>query len=171
MSDFDGFLFDELSEFKKDLLRSVKEMYPKETDTFLKEEARKLRTGVKSKAKKLIGSSKKIRRYWNGKKSYHQSFKVGKIYIYSKTDKCIRTYSSNNVAHLLEYGHWNVPRSISRPTTKLARIEHKKSVQKSGYTAGRYPMLLAEIDFKTQFALDTNDFLYQFVDDTCNGKF
>ena len=32
----DGFLFDELSDFKKDLMRDIKENFPKETEKFIK---------------------------------------------------------------------------------------------------------------------------------------
>lgn len=37
----DGFLFDELSEFKKDIMRNINNVYPDETKKFLKEEAKK----------------------------------------------------------------------------------------------------------------------------------
>ena len=38
----EGFLFDELSEAKKDILQSISEIFPEESSQFIKEEARKL---------------------------------------------------------------------------------------------------------------------------------
>lgn len=165
-----GFLFENLSEAKKDLMRSVKEMYPKETAKFLKEQATKLRKVSRKVAKQEVGTSKGKKKNWIASKGYHQKFKIGKIYVYGENDKCIRVYNSAPHSHLVEYGHINIPRGTKRATTRKGRIEQAKNRKGSGITLGRYVFTLTEIEYKSQFLSDTNDFLYQFVDDTINGK-
>ena len=163
MSDFDGLLFDDLSEFKQDLLRSVNEIFPKETNKFLKDEAKKLLKNVKKDAKRNVGTSKGIKPNWIATKSYHGRFKVGKLYIYSENDKCIRVYNTAPHAHLIEQGHRQVPRG--------ERGKSNIGGKGKGWTEGKFVMLMAQIAFKTQFETDVNEFLYKYVDDTCNGKF
>lgn len=165
-----GFIFDSLTEAKKRLLLGANELYPKETDKFLKDEAKKLRKETKKTAKKEVGTSKGSKKNWDKKKSYHQRFKIGKIYTYSENDKCIRVFNSARHAHLVEYGHANVPRGEKRATTRQGRKEQLKTRSVTGYTLGRYVMYLTETEFATQFMLDADDFLYQFVDDTIFGK-
>lgn len=165
-----GFLFDSLVDTQKDLMRAVKESFPKETEKFLKEQAKKLRKKVKKVGRQEVGTSKGTKKNWTAKKSYHQKFKIGKIYVYAENDKCIRVYNSAPHAHLVEQGHVNIPRGTKRATTRLGRIEQLKNRKGTGMTLGRYVFTLAEIEYKSQFLSDTNEFLYQFVDDTVNGK-
>ena len=54
----EGFLFDELSEFKQNLLRDIKENYPKETEKFIKKEATKVAKVARKIAKREVGTSK-----------------------------------------------------------------------------------------------------------------
>ena len=50
----EGFLFDELSEFKQNLMRDVQKNFPKETEKFIKQEAGKLvKVARKLQKKKL----------------------------------------------------------------------------------------------------------------------
>lgn len=166
----DGFLFDGLSELRKNLMLSAKEKYPKETDKFMKQEAKKLLKSAKKLAKKTVGTSKGQRKNWVKEKSYHQKFKIGKIYVFGENDKCIRIYNSARHAHLVEYGHAGVPRGTKRATTRAGRAEQLKKRKITRYVEGKFVFLDTELDFKTEFELDCNDFLYQFVDDTINGK-
>ena len=53
-----GFLFDSLVDTQKDLMRAVKESFPKETEKFLKEQAKKLRKKVKKVGRQEVGTSK-----------------------------------------------------------------------------------------------------------------
>ena len=64
----EGFLFDELSEVKQDILRSIKKLYPKESENFLKKEAKKLLKTTKKVAKKEVGTSKDTKKNWDEKK-------------------------------------------------------------------------------------------------------
>jgi len=157
-----GFIFDSLTDAKKRLLLGANELYPKETDKFLKDEAKKLRKVHKKTAKKEVGTSKGSKKNWDKKKSYHQRFEVGKIYIYGEKDKSIREYNNAPHAHLIELGHAQVPRG--------KKGHSNRGGIPNGYTIGRYVMYLAETEFKTQFMLDADDFLYQFVDDTIFGN-
>lgn len=165
-----GFLFEALSDAKKDLMRAAKEKFPKETEKFLKEQATKLRKKSRKVGRQEVGTSKGKKTNWIPQKSYHQKFKIGKIYVYGESDKCIRVYNSAPHAHLVEFGHVNIPRGTKRATTRKGRIEQLKNRKGSGLTLGRYVFTLAEIEYKSQFLDDTNTFLYQFVEDTINGK-
>lgn len=165
-----GFLFNELSEAKQNLMRAAKEKFPEETKEFLKEQAKKLRQKARKIGKRDVGTSKNKKKNWISQKSYHQKFKIGKIYIYGESDKCIRVYNSASHGHLVEYGHVNIPRGTKRATTRKGRIEQLKNRKGTGITLGRYVFTLAEIEHTTQFLEDANMFLYQFVDDTINGK-
>lgn len=187
MSDFDGLLFDDLSEFKKDLLRSVNQAFPEATNEFLKDEAKKLRKAVKKEAKHSVGTSKGKKLNWDKQKSYHNKFKIGKIYVYSENDKCVRVYNSAFHSHLIEQGHVQVPRGKSGLRAKAGsgrKLDRWNAVDGeqprsgksnkggngNGFTEGKFVMLMSQIAFKTQFETDVNEFLYRFVDDTCNRK-
>lgn len=134
----EGFFFDELSEFKKDLMREVKELFPKETEKFLKDEAKKLTKKQRQIAKQEVKSTGK-----GGDKSYHKKFKVGKIYTYDG-DKCVRSYNGSPHAHLIENGH---------------KTQNGKFVQ------GRYILKISQNEFKTEFAKDCDRFLGEYFDE------
>lgn len=167
----DGFLFGELTDLQKDMMRGIDELFPKETNKFLKEQATKLRKRTKIVAKRYVGTSKGKKKNWVSSKSYHQKFKIGQIYHYEDDDKNIRTYNNSQHGHLLEYGHWNVSKNIKRPTTRQARKIHQKTVKPTSFTKGYGVLKLAENEYSSLFLSDANEFLYQFVDDTVNGKF
>jgi len=90
----EGFLFDELSEAKKDILRSISKVYPEESGKFVRDEAGKLLKVAKKVAKQEVGTSKGKKKNWDEKKSYHKRFKVGKKYKYDN-DMCCRAYNSS----------------------------------------------------------------------------
>lgn len=134
----DGFYFDELSEFRQDLLKEVNRVFPEETNKFLKDEAKALSKIQKQIARQVVGTTEK-----SGDKSYHKKFKVGKIYFFSG-EKAIRAYNSSPNAHLIEYGH---------------KTENNK------FISGRYVLKASENQFKDDFFKDTEEFLFKFVDD------
>lgn len=138
----DGFLFDELSNFKKDLFRSINEKYPDETKKFIKKEAKKVALKAKDIANKQVNKKTGL---------YHKSFKSGKVYKYGENDTCCRAYNSAPHAHLIEYGH-----------VQKGKI--------NSFTPGKMIFKQAEIESITEFLDDCENFLTQFVDDTCRGK-
>lgn len=156
----EGFLFDELSEFKQDILRSIDKDYPQETAKFIKEEAGKLKKVAQKTARKEV--KRKSGRYF-------KSFKVGKKYKYDN-DTCIRAYNNAPHAHLIEYGHVNVPRGEKRATTRKGRAEQAKNRKGVSFTLGAYVFNIAELDFRSQFFDDCELFMIQYVDNTVQGK-
>ena len=164
----EGFLFDELSQAKRDILRSISKAYPKESDKFLKDEAKKLLKVTKKVAKKEVGTSKGKKKDWEASKSYHRKFKVGKKYKYD-TDDCIRVYNSAPHAHLIEYGHRQIARGLKRATTREDRKNDSRPV--GGFVLGKYVFDFAQLEFTEPFKDDCEAFMYQFVDDTVKGKY
>lgn len=165
----DGFLFGELSEFKQNLMRDIKENFPKETEKFIKNEARKCMKVAKKIGKKEVGTSKDTKKNWIESKSYHKGFKVGKIYKYGN-DLCCRAYNKSPHAHLIEYGHVNVPRSSKRATTRAGRAEQAKQNRGTGFTLGKLIFKKAELEFITEYLNDAEEFMYQYFDETSKGK-
>lgn len=139
----DGFFFEELSEFKQDLLREASEVFTKETETFLKKEGRKLSNIQKNIAKQDVGTTGK-----NGDKSYHKRFKVSKIYG-NQGDKFLKALNSSPHAHLIEYGH--------------------KSTN-GKFVPGRYVMKSSENQFKHEFEKDCDEFLGEYFDEIGEHK-
>ena len=134
----DGFFFEELSDFKKDLLREAGKVFKKETETFLKQEARKLSNIQKKIAKQDVGTTGK-----NDDKSYHKRFKVSKLYG-TEYEKFIKALNSAPHSHLIEYGH---------------KTQNGKFVQ------GRYVIKSSENQFKNEFVDDCDKFLSEYFDD------
>ncbi len=92
-----GFYFDELEDFKKDLLQKSLKNFPNETNKFLRKSQQGLCVEMRQQAKRLV---KKKTGY------YHKSFKVGKIYE-KDGNLCGRAYNNARHAHLIETGHKN----------------------------------------------------------------
>jgi len=151
----DGFLFDELSEFKQDIMRSIKDIFPKETKKFIKTEAKKISKVAKKIAKKEVGTSKDTKKNWEESKSYHKKFKTGKVYKYAENDYCVRAFNSAPHAHLIEYGHIMADHQ-GKPTGTFVQ---PKLIYKQ-----------AEIEFMSQWLYDCEDFMTQYVEHTTKGK-
>ena len=166
----DGFLFDELSEFKKDIMRNIKEVFPEETKKFIKKEAQKLTKVAKKIAKREVGTSKGEKENWQASKSYHNKFKAGKVYKYAENDACCRAYNSAPHAHLIEYGHVNVPRSSARATTREGRKEQASQSRGTGFTMGKLIFKQAEMQFLSEYLNDAEEFMYKYFDETSKGK-
>ena len=143
----EGFLFNELSEFKKDLMRDIKQNFPKETAKFIKIEAGKASKVAKKIGKNKVGTSKGTKKDWVESKSYHKGFKVGKTYKYGN-DLCCRAYNKSPHAHLIENGH----------------------VSGTGFVKGRFVFKSAELEFTNEYIKDAEEFMFQYFDDTTQGK-
>ena len=113
--------------------------------------------------------SKGTKKNWIESKSYHKGFKVGKTYKYSD-DLCCRAYNKSPHAHLIEYGHVNVPRSSKRATTRAGRAEQATQNRGTGFTMGKLVFKLAELEFLTQYLDDAEAFMFQYFDETTSGK-
>jgi|GEM_PF-869034 len=169
MSTQEGFLFSELSEFKQHLMQDIKENFPKETEKFIKQEASKCLKVAKKIARKEVGTSKGKKKNWIESKSYHKGFKVGKPYKYAN-DLCCRAYNKSPHAHLIEYGHVNVPRSSKRATTRAGRAEQASMKRGTGFTMGKFIFKDAEIEFINDFLNDAEMFMYKYFDNTVDMK-
>lgn len=148
-----GFLFDELSEFKQNLIKEVQEKFPKEYEKFLKDEAKTIKKTAQKIAKKEVKQGDLHTRY-NKKKqkeistNYHKNFKIGKKYNYDG-NVCIRVFNSARHAHLIENGH--------------VLYSHGKPV---GFVLGKMVFKITEYESKTQFLNDAEKFLYEYFDRT-----
>jgi len=151
----DGFLFDELSDFKQNIMRDIQKKFPDETSKFIKSEAKKLSKVAKKIAKREVGTSKDEKKNWQADKSYHKRFKTGKVYKYAENDYCVRAFNSAPHAHLIEYGHIMTDHQ-GKPTGKFI---FGKSIYKQ-----------AEIEFMSQWLYDCEDFMTQYVEHTTKGK-
>lgn len=163
----EGFLFDGLSEAKKDILRSINKAYPDESGKFVKKEAQKFSKVAKKVGKQKVGTSKGSKKDWDANKSYHKKHKVGKKYKYDG-DTCCRAYNASSHGHLLEYGHLNIPRGQKRATTREGRKNDKRKAV--SYTQGAYVYDIASLEFEPEFKDDCEKFMLDYVDDTINGK-
>ncbi len=150
-------------------MRSIKNDFPKESENFIKNEAYKCLTVARKVAKKEVGTSKGKKKNWNEKKSYHKKFKVGHTYEYAN-DLCCRVYNNSPHAHLIEYGHVNVPRGNARATTRAGRAEQAKQQRGTGFTQGKLVFKLAELEFMSQYLSDAEKFMFQFFDNTTGSK-
>lgn len=162
MSMQEGFLFDELSDYLQNFLRDMMKKFPEEAEAFLKTESQKCLNVARKVAKKEVGTSKGKKKDWIDKKSYHKGFKVGKPYKYS-SDMCRRVYNKSPHAHLIEYGHMNVPRSSKRATTRAGREQQKRerAQGKNTFTLGKFVFKTAEMEFSEQFYLDADKFMHE----------
>jgi len=150
----DGFLFDELSDFKKDILRNIAKVYPEEAKDFIKTEAKKVLKITKKIARKQVGTSKGKKKKWVETKSYHKRFKVGKPYKYAENDLCVRAFNSSRHGHMIEYGH--------------IQTDHDKNPT-GHFVLGNFIFKQAEIEFLTQYLNDCEEFMGKFVENTVKG--
>lgn len=150
-----GFDFSELTEFKKDLMNELKKDLPKDVQKFLDKEKREFLKEVKKTAKSNVKKDKGL---------YLRSLKSGKTHINKKSgDIYTKVYADETIAphaHLIEYGHINVPRG-------------KKGKSNAGgtgktFTAGKFVFKKAEMNFKSAYENDTEEFLGEYFSDKIN---
>lgn len=156
-----GFLFDDLSDLKKNLLRDIKDKFPEDSKKFIKSEAQKAKKLAQKIGKKRVGTSKGLKKNWSAEKSYHKRWKSGKVYKFSADDMCCRVYNSAPHGHLIELGHANIPRGTKRATTLKGRIGQKKLQKASGYTLGKLVVAETEVEFTSQWRDDAERFIYE----------
>ena len=150
----DGFIYDELSDFRKDLLNQINNLYPKESKNFIWAEGRKLQKLQKKIAKQDVGTTGK-----SGDKSYHKKFKCTKP-TKNGDDLYVKAHNIAPHAHLLEYGHFQVPRGKKGQSNKGGRP--------NGWTEGKYVMKKSEMQFSKTYQEDCEKFLYKYFDDIGN---
>lgn len=151
----DGLDFSELTKFKKELMEDIAQEFPKETQKFIDKEKRKLLREVKKTAKANIGKK-------TG--NYYKSLKAGKTH-YNKKSKDIyaKVYADARIAphaHLIEEGHFNIPRGESKK--KIARRSGKGG-QAKGFTLGKHIFKKAELAFQSTYEKDVEEFTSKFI--------
>ena len=91
-----GFNCDELTDFGEELVREAND-FKKQTDQFMRNEAKTL-------CRRMIARAKKA--YTSKTGNYFAGFKPGrKVYAWDDAQFNVRVYNSMPHAHLLEYGH------------------------------------------------------------------
>jgi len=145
----DGFLFNQLSEFKQELFRSIQADFPEETNKFLSENAQNFKKQVQKTANREVKKGEAKVNYKGKSVNYHKKFKVGKKY---KRDEslCIRVYNGARHAHLIEQGH--------------VMTDHKGKPLK--FVSGKYVFKQAEIEFLPEFEDNVEKFMFEYFDKT-----
>lgn len=136
-----GFYFDEMENFKKDLLQKTAKNFPDETNKFLKSQQNGLCKEMQKVAKQVVkhtGKKSGSKFY----KDYHKSFKVGKIYE-RDGNLCGRTYNNARHAHLIETGHKN---------------------KDGSWQEGKHVMEISKTNYKDTFYKEVEDFLFNEID-------
>lgn len=138
----DGFKVDELDQFTLKLIKLADKTMPKEINKFMKNEANKLNSRAKKKARKEVKKD-------TG--NYMKGFKKGKkVYEYGDTKYNIRVYNSAPHAHLIEYGH--------------EIVGHKPNKKQSGYVKGKFILENASKEFEKDFVKDIYDLAGNLLD-------
>lgn len=116
----DGFVCSELFAFASELQDGGKET-EKKVKKLLRDQGTKLRRKTAQKARAEVHKQAVHRKGFDrAAGTYHKSIKRGKLYYRGKA-ACIRVYSSDAVAHLLEYGWRPKARDGSRGTFQSGR--------------------------------------------------
>lgn len=157
----EGFFFDELSDFKKELMLEAKELFPEETKKFIKKEGRALSKKAKNIAKQIIGTAKGIKKDWKYKTSYHAGFDSSKVF-FSNGDICCKAFNHAPHAKLIEYGHYQVPRGKKGASNKGGKP--------NGFTEGKYVFEKASTEYGQEFSKNCDEFLGQYFDDIGDHK-
>lgn len=146
-----GLYYGEMSDFKKKLGETAERLFPEETTKFIKKEAKKQSKIQKQVARQKVGLKT------NTDKSYHKKFKVGKIFENEDNSKGIKVFNSSRHGHLIENGHFQVPRG-----KKGASNEGGSS---NGWTNGKHVIETAQVMFKEEYYKACDEFLGQFFDE------
>lgn len=134
----DGFFFEELSNFQKNIMEKIYKKYPEDTCKFLKTQAKELSKIQKKIAKQDVKTTGK-----NGEKSYHKKFKTGKIYDFEGSQS-IRAFNSAPHGHLIENGH---------------------KTQNGKFVPGKYVMKISQNKFKGTFYKNAENFIADFIEE------
>ena len=163
----EGFLFDELSDFREELINVANKLFPEETKKFIKNQGRNLSRLAKKIAKSEVGTAKGKKKNWVDTKSYHKKFDSSSVYNTSDGSICCKAFNNSRHAHLIEKGHMNIPRGEKRATTKEGRKQQQASRKgsKHTYTEGKYIFEKAGMQYQSVFQKNCDDFLSQYFDD------
>ena len=147
----DGFIFDEIGNLEKDILKLAKEQFPKETQKFVQDEAKKGKEIAKRIAQQELNKK-------TGK--YLKSFKSGKSKLHDKFSH--KFFNDAPHGHLIEDGHYDVARGEGK----------NKGNRKSGaggtkrkFIEGKKIFVKAQIEMESQFASDVDDFISKLTDE------
>lgn len=103
----------ELSDFAK-MLDEVDKKKTKERKAFVRKQGSELRKRTVKEARASVAKRAVKRKKWTRVAGqYHKSIKRGRWYDYGGAD-CIRVYSSDKIAHLIELGYTPVLRNKKR---------------------------------------------------------
>lgn len=103
----------ELNDFAN-RLEQVDKQKEKERKKFIRKQGSELRKKTVKEARANVRKKAVVRRSWTRTAGqYHKSIKRGRYYEYGGAD-CIRVYSSDKIAHLIELGFTPVLRDHSR---------------------------------------------------------
>lgn len=134
----------ELEEFA-DRLGQIEKNKEKERKQFIRKRGTELRKRTVREARANVKKRAVTRKKWTRVAGeYHKSIKRGKYYEYGGAD-CIRVYSSDKIAHLIELGYIPVLRNKRRGSSvagkavfEKAEESYKASFEKAceGFAAG-----------------------------------
>ena len=97
-----------------DRLGKIEKQKAKERKKFIRKQGSELRKKTVKEARANVNKLAVVRRSWTRTAGqYHKSIKRGRYYDYGGAD-CIRVYSSDKIAHLIELGFTPVLRNKSR---------------------------------------------------------
>lgn len=166
----EGLIFSDLSDFKQDLLKDIATNYPKAIKKFIKQEARKCSKVAKKIAKREVGTNKGKKKDWVDTKSYHKRFDSSSVFNFSSGEYGCKAFNNARHAKIIEYGHVNVPRGEGKKNHSKKDRRSGKGGQGHGFVAGKFIFKKAELEFKSQFEKDTEDFIGEYFDETVSGK-
>ncbi len=149
----DGFIFDEIGNLEKDILKLAKDQFPKETQKFVIQEAKKGKEIAKNIAKSELG--KKTGNYLKG-------FKSGKSGLKDKFS--YKFFNDSPHGHLIEDGHFKVARGENR--NKGASRRSGAGGAKNGFVEGKKIFVKAQVQMESEFAKDVDIFISKLVDKT-----
>ena len=147
----DGFIFDEIGDLEKDILNLAKEQFPKETQKFVMEEAKKGKEIAKNIAQTEL--KKKTGRYMKG-------FRTGKSGLKDKFS--YKFFNDSPHGHLIEDGHFKVARGENK--NKGGSRRSGEGGAKNGFVEGKKIFLKAQVQVQTEFAKDVDDFISKLMD-------
>lgn len=150
MNSFD---ISELEDLQKDLINLARESFPKETQKFVRDEAKK----GKNIAKKIAKSEIKKK---TGK--YFKSFKTGKSALDDKFS--YKFYNDSWNRHWIEDGHFIVSRGESK--SKGGTRRSGAGGEQHGFVEGKKIFTKAQVQMESEFSKDVDDFISSLMDKT-----
>ncbi len=133
----DGFNVEDLDAVTKKLLKAAEDTQPKQLKKLMQAEGNKLKRKTLAKAKA------EVTKRTDGKKSYFNSIKRGKVYNFKGDEVAVRVYSSAPHSHLIEYGHRMI----------------KRNGEEGEFVEGKHVFSDTRKDFQGQFIQDIEKFV------------